>query len=166
VFGRQRKLVAGYHFNVDKIHLIISVIRIILITIYITASSPTAKTRRTTMFITIDNQHTRPATFPVGTDHGRVVFTSRAMENKEFSLAELPIGVPAIISSINKSIGDAALSLVQRLVEIGFIPGESVRVIAHGQPGNEPIAVRIGGTTFALRRFEADCILVKVANKK
>jgi ferrous iron transport protein A len=33
-------------------------------------------------------------------------------------------------------------------------------VIAHGYPGNEPIAVRIGNTTFALRRFEADHVLV------
>ena len=38
--------------------------------------------------------------------------------------------------------------------------GEPVRVIAQGHPGREPIAVRIGGTTFALRRFEAEQVLV------
>lgn len=47
-----------------------------------------------------------------------------------------------------------------RLLELGFVEGESLRVIAHGYPGREPIAVRIGNTTFALRRLEADHILV------
>ncbi len=47
-----------------------------------------------------------------------------------------------------------------RLLELGFVEGETLRVIAHGFPGREPIAVRIGNTTFALRRFEADHVLV------
>ena len=34
-----------------------------------------------------------------------------------------------------------------RLLEIGFLPGESVRVIAHGFPGQDPLAVRVGHTT-------------------
>lgn len=50
-----------------------------------------------------------------------------------------------------------------RLLELGFVEGESLRVIAHGYPGREPLAVRIGSTTFALRRFEADHVLVIVA---
>jgi len=48
-----------------------------------------------------------------------------------------------------------AHELALRLIEIGFLPGERVRVVARGQPGDEPIAVRLGNTTFALRRFEA-----------
>ena len=50
-----------------------------------------------------------------------------------------------------------------RLLELGFVEGESLRVIAHGYPGHEPLAVRIGSTTFALRRFEADHVLVITA---
>lgn len=50
-----------------------------------------------------------------------------------------------------------------RLLELGFVEGESVRIMAHGFPGREPIAVRIGNTTFALRRFEADYLLVAPA---
>ncbi len=50
-----------------------------------------------------------------------------------------------------------------RLLELGFVEGEPLRVIAHGYPGREPIAVRIGNTTFALRRFEADHVLVAMA---
>jgi ferrous iron transport protein A len=47
-----------------------------------------------------------------------------------------------------------------RLLELGFVEGETLRVVARGFPGGEPIAVRIGNTTFALRRLEADHILV------
>jgi ferrous iron transport protein A len=91
---------------------------------------------------------------------GGVIMAGKAMKKQEFSLSELPVGISATISSISTSTFESDAALIQRLVEIGFIPGERVRVIAHGHPGREPIAVRIGGTTFALRRFEADYIYV------
>ena len=51
-----------------------------------------------------------------------------------------------------------------RLIEIGFVLGASLRVIAFGQPGDDPIGVRVGGrggvSTFALRRAEAACVQV------
>ncbi len=47
------------------------------------------------------------------------------------------------------------------LEEIGFLPGESVRVIARGQPGADPLVIRIGQSTFALRRAEAECVAVQ-----
>jgi ferrous iron transport protein A len=50
-----------------------------------------------------------------------------------------------------------------RLIEIGFLPGERVRVVARGQPGDDPIAVRLGHTTFALRKFEAAFVSVHKA---
>ena len=40
-----------------------------------------------------------------------------------------------------------------------------LRVVAQGFPGHEPIAVRIGSTTFALRRFEADHVMVIAADE-
>ncbi len=46
--------------------------------------------------------------------------------------------------------------LMLRLMEIGFVPGEQVRITAAGWPGRKPLAVRVGHTTFALRRYEAD----------
>lgn len=48
-----------------------------------------------------------------------------------------------------------------RLAEIGFIPGERVRILTRGIPGGDPLAVRVGHSTFALRKAEADCILVE-----
>jgi ferrous iron transport protein A len=46
-------------------------------------------------------------------------------------------------------------------MEIGFLPGERLRVIARALPGGEPIAVRLGHATFALRRFEAALVGVQ-----
>lgn len=50
--------------------------------------------------------------------------------------------------------------LVRRLAEIGFLPGEPVRVMARA-PGAEPIAVRLGRSMFALRCFEAAFVQVE-----
>jgi ferrous iron transport protein A len=54
------------------------------------------------------------------------------------------------------------INLVLRLLEIGFVPGEVVRVVAMGPGGCEPIAVRVGATLFALRRHEAEHIRVEL----
>lgn len=44
------------------------------------------------------------------------------------------------------------------LEEIGFIAGEHVRLMARGLPGGDPLVVRVGQSTFALRRAEAACV--------
>jgi ferrous iron transport protein A len=51
-----------------------------------------------------------------------------------------------------------------RLRELGFVEGEEVCVLRRGQPGGEPLAVRVGGSTFALRRAEAGCVQVVPAD--
>ena len=80
------------------------------------------------------------------------------------SLADLPLGAAARVVGIRAAGATApARELALRLLEIGFVEGEPVRVIAQGHPGKEPIAVRVGGTTFALRRFEAEQVLVALA---
>jgi ferrous iron transport protein A len=77
------------------------------------------------------------------------------------SLADLPLGAPARVVGVRTAgVSEDARELALRLLEIGFMEGEPVRVIAQGHPGREPIAVRVGGTTFALRRFEAEQVLV------
>ena len=53
-------------------------------------------------------------------------------------------------------------SIGRRLVEIGFVPGERVQVIEMIWPGGDPMAVRVGSTVFALRRREAQAVLVQV----
>jgi ferrous iron transport protein A len=50
--------------------------------------------------------------------------------------------------------------LPKRLAELGFLPGERVRVLGRGWFSREPLAVRIGTGTFALRLYEAACVQV------
>jgi ferrous iron transport protein A len=47
-------------------------------------------------------------------------------------------------------------------MELGFIPGERIEVIEEVRPGGDPIAVRIGSSIFALRRREAQAVMVKL----
>ena len=46
------------------------------------------------------------------------------------------------------------------LEEIGFLPGERVMLMARALPGGDPLVVRVGQSTFALRRAEAACVQV------
>ncbi len=59
------------------------------------------------------------------------------------------------------SLADAGVDVSRRLMELGFVPGEQVRVLKRGVPGGDPIAVKVGQSTFALRRFEASLISIK-----
>jgi ferrous iron transport protein A len=49
----------------------------------------------------------------------------------------------------------------QRLGEIGFLPGEHVTVTHRALWGGDPLVVRVGESTFALRRAEAACVQVE-----
>jgi ferrous iron transport protein A len=75
-------------------------------------------------------------------------------------LSSLRTGSAATVAHVLPPQGRADEPLVRRLAEIGFLPGEPVRVMARA-PGAEPIAVRVGRSTFALRRFEAAFVQVE-----
>jgi Fe2+ transport system protein FeoA len=85
------------------------------------------------------------------------------------SLATLRKGARGMVISVGIDgvtgdlIGDVAGStVVRRLLEIGFVPGEQIEVIEEIRPGGDPIAVRIGTSMFALRRREAQAVLVRL----
>jgi len=85
------------------------------------------------------------------------------------SLASLHKGARGTVASVGLTgtagtrIGDVAGSTIaRRLLEVGFVPGERVEVIEEIQPGGDPIAVRIGSSMFALRRREAQAVLVRL----
>ncbi|MDS4011080.1 MAG: FeoA family protein [Candidatus Accumulibacter sp.] len=86
--------------------------------------------------------------------------------NDSISLFDLPIGQEGKVSRAPVACSGAAAEreLALRLVEIGFIEGERVRVVARTHPGGDPLAVRIGSTMFALRRCEAEQVLVAPLN--
>jgi ferrous iron transport protein A len=50
----------------------------------------------------------------------------------------------------------------RRLVELGFVSGERIEVLAQARPGGDPFVVRVGTTTFALRRREVETVWVEV----
>jgi ferrous iron transport protein A len=58
----------------------------------------------------------------------------------------------------------AAPEWARWLEEIGFIVGENVMLMARARPGGDPLVVRIGQSTFALRRAEAACVRVTSAD--
>ncbi|VTU35390.1 FeoA domain protein [Variovorax sp. PBL-H6] len=76
------------------------------------------------------------------------------------SLDQLPSHEWATVLEVARSEEKEARDLVLRLTEIGFVPGEMVRIVASGVPNREPLAVRLGHTTFALRRHEAALVRV------
>jgi ferrous iron transport protein A len=77
-------------------------------------------------------------------------------------LHQLACHTDAEVVGMNATRDDEERSVALRLLEIGFLPGESVRVIAHGYPGHDPLAVRVGHTTFALRSHEAALVQVRL----
>jgi ferrous iron transport protein A len=78
----------------------------------------------------------------------------------EIPLMELPPGASARVVSVSGADSEAPTGVGRRLAELGFLPGEAVRIVARGLLARAPIAVRIGTGTFALRLFEAACIRV------
>jgi ferrous iron transport protein A len=78
----------------------------------------------------------------------------------DIPLAELAPGASARVVSVSATDVKAPADLGRRLAELGFLPGEAVRIVARGLLARAPIAVRIGTGTFALRLFEAACIRV------
>lgn len=50
-------------------------------------------------------------------------------------------------------------SVLRRLMEIGFVPGERLRMVRRGTRGG-PLAIKVGQSTFALRPFEAALVSV------
>jgi ferrous iron transport protein A len=78
----------------------------------------------------------------------------------DIQLTDLRIGTCARVVSVAPT-DDKAPELGRRLAELGFLPGEAVRIVAKGLMARAPIAVRIGTGTFALRLFEAACIRVR-----
>ncbi len=109
-------------------------------------------------FILIHNGVTQPA--PPCTRASRV---SSPMTDPTLSLADLPLKAPAVVVDVRSPA--QAPELADRLAEIGFLPGEPVRVMMRAA-GGDPLAVRVSDSTFALRRVEADCVrVVRLAGK-
>ena len=83
-------------------------------------------------------------------------------ENPEATLDHASIGHPLIVHQVKAP--QAAPEWARWLEEIGFLVGERVMLMARALPGGDPLVVRIGQSTFALRRAEAACVRVTSEN--
>ena len=78
------------------------------------------------------------------------------------TLDQLGKGEHAMVVAVNTSLAFGSLDalVTRRLWELGFLPGAPISVVGFGLLKRDPIAVKIGSTKFALRRAEAQKILV------
>jgi ferrous iron transport protein A len=101
----------------------------------------------------------RVAGVPEAAPRPMVQLTTLA-RNATGTVAGVRVSAPGVDFETDPALERMAL----RLIEIGFVQGAQLRVIAFGQPGDDPIGVRVGGrggvSTFALRRQEASCVWV------
>ena len=77
------------------------------------------------------------------------------------SLAALPPGTRGCVVSVGSSAAPLS-ALERRLLEFGFVHGEQVEILAEARPGRDPFVVRVGHTTLALRRREAQSVWVEL----
>ena len=80
-------------------------------------------------------------------------------------LADLRRGESALVAGLADVAGfddgrGNAANLLARLRDLGFVAGAHCKVIARMWPAGDPLVVRIGGSTFALRRAEAAAVRV------
>lgn len=78
------------------------------------------------------------------------------------ALEGLPMGVVCTVTSVEAP--SHAPEWASWLEELGFLAGEQVTLLAKAQPGGDPMVVRVGSSTFALRRAEAACVRVALAS--
>ena len=77
------------------------------------------------------------------------------------SLAALAPGMRASVVGVGSS-ASALSALERRLLELGFVHGEQIEILAEARPGRDPFVVRVGHTTLALRRREAQSVWVEL----
>jgi ferrous iron transport protein A len=68
--------------------------------------------------------------------------------------SELNFGERAIISDVDNSHPS-----FRRLLEIGFTPGQEIELV-NSSAFNDPLAFALRGTLIAIRKHEADCIIL------
>lgn len=76
-----------------------------------------------------------------------------------FSLDQLPLHTPHEVIAVTAPAQSP--DWAERLGDIGFLPGERVTVTARGAIGGDPLVVRVGLSSFALRLAEAACVQVR-----
>ena len=85
----------------------------------------------------------------------------RTLAPGSFSLSALPPGTTGVVIGVGLG---ASTTLERRLMELGFVTGERIEILTEARPGRDPFVVRIGTTTFAMRRQEVETVWVELAH--
>ena len=75
------------------------------------------------------------------------------------TLDTLKVGQSATVIHLVPT-AQGGVDVPRRLMELGFVPGERIRMLKRGLPGG-PVAVKVGESTFALRKFEAALVSIQ-----
>ena len=93
----------------------------------------------------------------------RLKLTPLTHHDPTMLLTDLANGAHATVQRVVAASADVDEATLRRLGELGFLPGEPLRLLRRGPGGREPLAVLIGETMFGLRLLEAQCIEVVAA---
>jgi Fe2+ transport system protein FeoA len=88
-----------------------------------------------------------------------------SLDPLQVNLSTLAPGAVAKVVKVGSSTG-LLTALERRLLELGFISGEHIEVLAETRPGRDPFVVRVGHTTLALRRGEAQPVWVEMITRQ
>jgi ferrous iron transport protein A len=103
------------------------------------------------------------------TSAGAALHTAGVKHTDSYSspipLAELRRGEAAEVAGLDaaRTFGDSptdSAALLARLRDLGFVAGARCQILARMWLGGDPLVVRVGGSTFALRRAEAAAVQV------
>ena len=97
-------------------------------------------------------------TAPRAAHHGVHADTTPAVTTRD----KLPVRAMATSREVQTAGHDGG-ALKRRLMELGFVPGERVQVLRRVFFGHGPLAVRVGTSTFAMRKLESSLIEVVLA---
>lgn len=77
------------------------------------------------------------------------------------ALSTLHPGARGVVVRVG-SLSGTVSPLERRLMELGFVNGEQIEILAETRPGRDPFVVRVGQTTLALRRREAETVWIEL----
>ena len=97
----------------------------------------------------------------------QAVKSSSQIVSQSSPLTSLRLGQCGYVTGLDTSAArhlgqDGSDIFLARLRDLGFVPGARCEVVARMWLGGDPVAVRIGGSTFALRRAEAAAVQVEL----
>ena len=73
-------------------------------------------------------------------------------------LTDATVGASATVAGV--SVPTGLDDWAQQLQDLGFMPGERVTLMVRGRSAADPLVVRVGLSTYALRSAEAACVYV------